>query len=811
VRTGEIERALTELGGERGYEPFRPEGAVVVCDLATGDVLWASPEARDPAAGGLRAVWTRALLDRLRQLAAAETTGTRAVAVAIAPDGVPGRLVAGRRLALPGGAAVAAALCPVQDAGAMAPISVPEREPPAPFRAAARDDMPDRLAALAGRGRRRFVWSQDAEGRITAASAPLAEVVGAERAAIVGRSWAEIAARHLATGDRLGGGPPLDGQEVLWRLAEPGWVVPVHLTGLAVRSPDGRVEGARGSGVIRTDEIGRDPSALPLALAPAVARPELAPAAAPHDPPPAASSVTLLPQPGERPSLSLSERGALREIARALGARLESDEGEPAAPPMRSAEIVPLPPRSREADLTRLVDRVAVAIAVLRGATPLFANRAFLDRLGFRDLAELAAADAIPAALETAAQDPVAVTARSGEVLRLGATLTAIEWGDAPATLLTLRPAPAEDEAARGRALELELARAEGMRRELARHLELGAVAAARLDPRGRILSFAGATDLLFGLAENEVAGEPVTSLLAPDSHRAALALLDAADGRTRSAPDEGEVVGRMADGSRRRLVMSVAAAGDGPDGFMVAWRERPAPPAPVPAPVAPSAAAQSELLARIGQEVRQPIGGMLGYVDLMLQERFGPIGTERYRSYLEDIRHSGRQMLRLVDDLVALAGATAIDAAASFRPLDLNDVVQDSVARLGQVARRERILIRRSLAADLPPVQGDERSLRQVAHDLVADAIRGAGEGGLVIVSTARTEAGGTVLRVRDTGTNGAGPEARRGLGLPLSRALVEANRGRFSVAPDHEAGTLVEALFPPPLPGVEKAQAEG
>jgi signal transduction histidine kinase len=130
--------------------------------------------------------------------------------------------------------------------------------------------------------------------------------------------------------------------------------------------------------------------------------------------------------------------------------------------------------------------------------------------------------------------------------------------------------------------------------------------------------------------------------------------------------------------------------------------------------------------------------------------------------------------------------------------------------------ANRERIIIRTSLSPGLAPVTVDARSIRQIVLNLLSNSIKFTGAGGQVIVSTARTERGEAVLRVRDTGSGmsekdiatalepfaqvAASPRgtAGTGLGLPLTRALAEANRATFAIKSAVNAETLVEITFP-------------
>ena len=129
--------------------------------------------------------------------------------------------------------------------------------------------------------------------------------------------------------------------------------------------------------------------------------------------------------------------------------------------------------------------------------------------------------------------------------------------------------------------------------------------------------------------------------------------------------------------------------------------------------------------------------------------------------------------------------------------------MVESCVAVMQPQANRERIIIRTSLAHALPPVVADARALRQIALNLIGNSIHLANAGGQVIVSTALSDFGEVMLRVRDTGhglndnevaaalepfrtpRRQTRPPTVRGLSLSLTKALVEANRAKFHIKP--------------------------
>jgi len=213
---------------------------------------------------------------------------------------------------------------------------------------------------------------------------------------------------------------------------------------------------------------------------------------------------------------------------------------------------------------------------------------------------------------------------------------------------------------------------------------------------------------------------------------------------------------------------------------------------------------AKSEFLAKISHEIRTPLNAIIGFSEVMMEERFGPVGNERYAQYLKDIHASGGHLISLLNDLLDLSKIEAGKLDLSFVSVNLNDLVQQCVAIMQQQANKERVIIRTSLPVNLPQIVADARSVRQIALNLLSNSIKFTGAGGQVIVSTAVNDDNEVVLRVRDTGVGMSEKELQTalepfrqlatsarwgasgtGLGLPITKAQVD-------------DGTLVEVAFP-------------
>jgi signal transduction histidine kinase len=229
------------------------------------------------------------------------------------------------------------------------------------------------------------------------------------------------------------------------------------------------------------------------------------------------------------------------------------------------------------------------------------------------------------------------------------------------------------------------------------------------------------------------------------------------------------------------------------------------------------AASARADILARISQDLRTPLNAVVGFTDVMIEERFGAIGNERYAAYLRDIRACGERMHTIINDMADLSRAETGQLQLSMARQDLNEMVEQCVTVLQPQANRERIIIRTALAHALPPVTADAKALRQIVLNLVGNSIQMARAGGQIIVSTAITDLGDVVLRVRDTGrglnhtemdaaldkfrTPGTEQVAQdnAGINMSLTRALVEANRAQFQIKSAPQSGTLIEVAFPP------------
>ena len=480
----------------------------------------------------------------------------------------------------------------------------------------------------------------------------------------------------------------------------------------------------------------------------------------------------------------------------------------------------------------RLLSRLPLPLLVHAGDALHYANREFLDLTGHASLDALGAAGGIDALFA----EPVAESAvgpgrlplrrADGSVLPVEAHLQSVAWNNGKALMLVLRPdepaAPAEPVSlAAPTQSEAELlARLE----ELRTIIDTATDGVVIVDNDGTVRSISHPAEALFGLANDEIAGRPFETLFAMESQRAARDYLTglSENGVASVLNDGREVIGREAQGRFIPLFMTMGRL-PGAGGYcavmrdITQWKRAEEQLTQARSQAERASSQKTDFLARVSHEIRTPLNAIIGFSELMIDERFGPVSNERYRGYLRDINKSGNHVLDLVNDLLDISKIEAGEQEMSYEAVSLNDTLGEAVAMMQPQANRERVIIRSSFTSRLPEVVADLRSIRQIALNLLSNAIRYTPAGGQVIVSTSYEPSGDIVIRVRDTGIGMSSAELDQalkpfkqinalkrprgdgtGLGLPLTKAMVEANRARFVIHSTPGEGTLVEIVFP-------------
>jgi PAS domain S-box-containing protein len=225
----------------------------------------------------------------------------------------------------------------------------------------------------------------------------------------------------------------------------------------------------------------------------------------------------------------------------------------------------------------------------------------------------------------------------------------------------------------------------------------------------------------------------------------------------------------------------------------------------------------KSAFLANMSHELRTPLNAIIGFSEIIGKELFGQIGSPRYREYADDIYASGTHLLNLINDILDVSKAEAGKIDLQETVIDIIDVIESSVRLVAPRARENGVEI---VVAPIDPqlrVLADERRLKQVLLNLLSNAVKFTPMGGRITLEASHDPARGFVIRVADTGI-GMNPAdipkalepfgqvdsklARKyegtGLGLPLSKALVELHGGKLEIESAIGAGTTVTIILP-------------
>ena len=552
-------------------------------------------------------------------------------------------------------------------------------------------------------------------------------------------------------------------------------------------------------------------------------------------PPAPVADVAAVPVVSRRPTfasltgdkaraLSKPERDAFDKIAEALadafGPRILAEPADRTAAP-------PAPIVNRKADVATdigpsvdiaLLDKLPVALAILRGGDIIHANRAFLDLCGYPDVASIDADGGFAQVFEGAALSREAaiptVRRRDGVEIPVSARLHSLPMEGGIASLLVVQETAAATSRDR-------FATAEQRAEDMEAILDTATDGVLVLDQKGLVIGANKSAEALFGNERSHMVGMAFVDLLAPESHRSALDYLDGLGRNALSSVlnDGREVIGRVAGGGLVPLFMTVgrvsatkfcAVLRD-----ITQWKRAEEELTSAKKAAENASSQKSDFLAKMSHEIRTPLNAIIGFSEVMMEERFGPVGNDRYKEYLRDIHVSGTHIMSLVNDLLDLSKIEAGKLELTFEAVGLNDVVRECAALMQPQANRERIIIRTSLSSSLPPVVADNRSLRQIILNLLSNAVKFNSAGGQVIVSTLYEETGEVVLRVRDTGQGMSEGDIVKamepfrqlstsrtgggtGLGLPLTKALVEANRAAFQIDSTPGQGTMIQITFP-------------
>lgn len=226
---------------------------------------------------------------------------------------------------------------------------------------------------------------------------------------------------------------------------------------------------------------------------------------------------------------------------------------------------------------------------------------------------------------------------------------------------------------------------------------------------------------------------------------------------------------------------------------------------------------AKSEFLAKMSHELRTPLNSIIGFSEMLDDQTFGPLNEKQVR-YVGNVLSSGRQLLNLINDILDLSKVEAGRMELSPTPFAVAGMLDDARGRMESLAHQKRHTIEVQVEPDLPTLTADPGRFRQIMDNLLSNAIKFTPDGGQIRVVARRAPAGdGVEIAVSDTGI-GIKPEDQgriflefeqldnayvreqqgTGLGLALTRKLVELHGGRIGVESQPGRGSTFRFVLP-------------
>ena len=227
--------------------------------------------------------------------------------------------------------------------------------------------------------------------------------------------------------------------------------------------------------------------------------------------------------------------------------------------------------------------------------------------------------------------------------------------------------------------------------------------------------------------------------------------------------------------------------------------------------------AAKSAFLATMSHELRTPLNAIIGFSELIRDELAGDIGERKYCDYARDIHASGQHLLALINDILDVSKAEAGKLEISDEIIDVSESVRSCIRLCRSRADSAGAKLVDDLPADLPLLRADRRRMKQILINLITNALKFTGGAGTVTIRGSVDAAGWMVIEVRDSGIGMTEREIDKalepfgqvdtainrrhpgtGLGLPLTKSMVEVHGGRLEIESQVGQGTMVRALFP-------------
>jgi len=226
---------------------------------------------------------------------------------------------------------------------------------------------------------------------------------------------------------------------------------------------------------------------------------------------------------------------------------------------------------------------------------------------------------------------------------------------------------------------------------------------------------------------------------------------------------------------------------------------------------------AKSEFLANMNHELRTPLNAIIGFSEIIAHELFGPMGNEKYLDYMQDIHKSSLHLLAIINDVLDMSKIEAGKLELSKEPLNLRNVIGEVIRMMRERAQSRSIELVPKYLEEEVEIWADELAMKQIFLNLVSNAIKFSKVGGKVCIRIVADRPDLAIVEFEDHGIGMNEEEQERallpfgqakpsttanyggtGLGLPITKGLIEAHGGKLAIESCTGHGTIVRVSLP-------------
>ena len=225
---------------------------------------------------------------------------------------------------------------------------------------------------------------------------------------------------------------------------------------------------------------------------------------------------------------------------------------------------------------------------------------------------------------------------------------------------------------------------------------------------------------------------------------------------------------------------------------------------------------AKSEFLSRTSHELRTPLNIIMGFAEFLIAGKLNPLDP-KHKEYLQDIYSSGKHLLRLIDDVLDLARVETGKMGLRLEKFSARAAIESVSTGVKAVAQKRKIHVDLAISPEIREVTLDQQKFKQILHNLLSNAIKFTESGGVVRIRVQPQDAHHFRLVIKDTGIGIKSEDLPRlfqdfeqldsgssrryegsGLGLALTKGLVELQGGTISVESQYGVGTTFLVVLP-------------